>query len=375
MRVAAVALAAYLIACADTDHVSSLACDLPCYTGPAWTRNVGECRDGVPVCDDDRQVIACAGEVTPTAESCESARDTNCDGVLGVELQPPAYREVCGSNVGACRLGHRTCISGLVLCVGGVSPTPEICNRIDDDCDGETDNLVPYICYDGSPLDLASPISECRAGIAACRDGALACTGQVLPRLEACDSVLDLNCNGRVDSDNDAAPGELTLAFVLDRSCSMADIDTTIRSVMIDLAGLRVAPRYRYSLIDVPGGASSTPAWRLLDVGSVEFVRFLRGHAELAGGDEYQLDALNEIARMGLAPGFAIVFTDEPAQAVRENTLPADVANNLQAAHLEPLIFARLDDRDSFLPMVVQSIYSRADAISRQLDDITNPCR
>jgi len=366
-------IAVLLVACADPVIVAPVDCDSPCYTGPTWTRHVGTCRDGWPRCVD-RLVITCEGEVLPREEVCVATEDLNCDGRIGVDLTPPVYREVCGSNVGACRLGAITCVEGVVVCAGEVAETLETCNGVDDDCDGVIDNLTPKICYDGNPLELTRPLSECRAGVIACDRGATVCAGQVLPRDEACGSGLDLNCNGRVD-DDDTTPGEITLAFVLDRSCSMADIDNAIRGVMIDLAGIRVAPRYRYSLIDVPGNQDSLPAWQLLSVSSAVFVEFVRGHDTLAGSNEYQLDALNEIARMGLAPGYAIVFTDEPAQALREDTLPADVDANLRTARIEPLIFARDDDRASFVPMLVRSIYSDVTVISNALDSATNTCR
>jgi len=46
----------------------------------------------------------------------------------------------CGSNVGRCEYGSQTCVEGQWSdCSGGVGPTGEICNDIDDNCNGETD--------------------------------------------------------------------------------------------------------------------------------------------------------------------------------------------------------------------------------------------
>ena len=45
----------------------------------------------------------------------------------------------CGQDTGECQRGVTTCIGGHVLCRDEVRPSPEICNGLDDDCDGETD--------------------------------------------------------------------------------------------------------------------------------------------------------------------------------------------------------------------------------------------
>jgi hypothetical protein len=47
----------------------------------------------------------------------------------------------CGTDVGTCQPGIRTCEGGLWgACVGAVNPVAEICNGIDDDCDGTVDD-------------------------------------------------------------------------------------------------------------------------------------------------------------------------------------------------------------------------------------------
>lgn len=53
----------------------------PCYTGPAGTRSVGQCKDGVQTCDPSgMQWLTCAGEVLPASEACNDGIDNNCDG-------------------------------------------------------------------------------------------------------------------------------------------------------------------------------------------------------------------------------------------------------------------------------------------------------
>lgn len=51
--------------------------------------------------------------------------------------------ESCGSDVGECAFGQRTCANGIWgACVGGTSRANETCNGRDDDCDGMTDDQV-----------------------------------------------------------------------------------------------------------------------------------------------------------------------------------------------------------------------------------------
>ena len=41
----------------------------------------------------------------------------------------------------------------------------EICNGVDDDCDGQLDKGITEVCYDGQPSDLTASGTVCRSGI------------------------------------------------------------------------------------------------------------------------------------------------------------------------------------------------------------------
>ena len=58
-------------------------------------------------------------------------------------------KKACGSNIGICEQGERTCILGnWGECVGGRGPEEEICNNgLDDDCNGVVDD-----CYFEFPI-------------------------------------------------------------------------------------------------------------------------------------------------------------------------------------------------------------------------------
>ena len=52
----------------------------PCYTGPSGTRNKGRCKDGIQTClQDGSGWSACKGQITPDPEVCNGI-DDNCDG-------------------------------------------------------------------------------------------------------------------------------------------------------------------------------------------------------------------------------------------------------------------------------------------------------
>jgi MYXO-CTERM domain-containing protein len=62
-----------------------------------------------------------------------------------------------------CRLGELVCIGGQLQCVGNIDPsgTGETCNGLDDDCDGNADDLAPCpgetSCIDGECRVMCNP--------------------------------------------------------------------------------------------------------------------------------------------------------------------------------------------------------------------------
>ncbi|MHC4537132.1 MAG: hypothetical protein ACYS6K_24555, partial [Planctomycetota bacterium] len=60
----------------------------------------------------------------------------------GTECTHLETRQCGSSDVGACEYGFETCINGYWsgVCVGEVGPTDEVCDEVDNDCDGEIDN-------------------------------------------------------------------------------------------------------------------------------------------------------------------------------------------------------------------------------------------
>ena len=168
-----------------------------CYTGAAGTKGVGLCLGGTQSCSAGAWG-ACAGEVTPTAELCDS-KDNDCDGSTDESATQACYTGSAGTKgVGACKDGTQSCNGGTWgSCTGEVTPSSELCDNKDNDCDGKTDESVTQACYSGSTG--TQGVGACKAGTQSCSAGTWSsCSGEVIPTAELCDNK-DNNCNGKAD--------------------------------------------------------------------------------------------------------------------------------------------------------------------------------
>ena len=156
----------------------------------------------------------CIGSVARIpVESCNGV-DDDCNGLVD---DVPGLGTSCTSGAvnteGVCR-AEWTCLGapGLgpngLTCVQVVGPTPEICNGLDDNCNGAVDESPSDVgvpcCPTGNLADCTGTVSgtSCRVGTAACMSGSIACVGAVVRHAETCNG-LDDDCNGVVDD----APG------------------------------------------------------------------------------------------------------------------------------------------------------------------------
>ncbi|MFH1533103.1 MAG: cohesin domain-containing protein [Pseudomonadota bacterium] len=158
---------------------------------------VGWCQiNNLPSACVDGFLVPCQpGEAGNDEATCNGV-DDDCDGFKDEDVLVDAS---CG--VGACHQFNSpsTCVGGVAIpCVPGEAAIADtICNGLDDDCDGDTDEdyLPDDSCGTGWCL-LTNVASACIDGV-----NAPCVPGQALAELDvSCDSV-DSDCDGQTDED------------------------------------------------------------------------------------------------------------------------------------------------------------------------------
>ncbi|HSK03183.1 MAG TPA: MopE-related protein [Kofleriaceae bacterium] len=151
--------------------------------GDACPNQVGECQGAVKQCVAG--TVSCTRE--PRAEICDN-KDNNCNGMI--DEGNPGGGASCGSDAGECVAGVTSCDNGTVVCIGAVGGGPEICNGRDDDCDMLFDEGLTNMGSCG-----ITDVGECSLGTLMCMGGGTVCVGAVGPTFEICD-MLDQDCDG-----------------------------------------------------------------------------------------------------------------------------------------------------------------------------------
>jgi hypothetical protein len=139
-------------------------------------------------CNGDGIGNACDAVNPDATEICDGV-DNNCDGTVDNGITDI----VTGSDIGQCRPEIQSCVNGtMTVTQTQIGPALEICDGKDNNCNGTVDDGIADIVT-------GSDIGQCRPEIQSCINGTMTVTQtQIGPVIETCDG-LDNDCNGTVD--------------------------------------------------------------------------------------------------------------------------------------------------------------------------------
>jgi Putative metal-binding motif/PKD domain len=158
--------------------------------GKVCSVGIGACASqGKRACAGDQLSAQCTAlPLKPSAESCDGI-DNDCDGLVDEDVCVTAPPDAgAASDAGLPNdAGTGPVDGGVGSCVPGL----EECDGIDNDCDGKVDDIEAKPCDTGL-------LGACGAGSYGCDAKGLACIPQTVGRAEICNDVDD-DCNGKVD--------------------------------------------------------------------------------------------------------------------------------------------------------------------------------
>lgn len=159
------------------------------------------CKKGIKECKDGKWQ-GCKNQILPEKREICDGLDNDCDG----ETDEPEYKS-CGplNEEGVCSFGTEVCFGNESTCIDAIFPSNEECDGLDNDCNGVVDDNLEKPCQ-----------TACGFGVQSCESGVWSPCSSPEPVLEVCDG-LDNDCDGEADEGCPCTPGEV-------RACKEANM-------------------------------------------------------------------------------------------------------------------------------------------------------
>lgn len=124
-----------------------------------------------------------------------NGQDDDCNGLIDDDVA--IVGNPCNTGLmGVCGIGAVDCQEGKPLCVETNGSMPEVCDNLDNDCNGTIDDGNPG---GGDPCVTGVP-GACAEGVLTCMAGAYGCAQKNQSKPEVCGDMIDNDCNGVVDN-------------------------------------------------------------------------------------------------------------------------------------------------------------------------------